>query len=189
MDVGFRERKKEHTRQRLIDAAFRLFDEHGYDATTVEMIADAAMVSARTFFRYFPTKDALLAEPGSLLLRLLIERLRTEGIRRPDPRGLLRLLAEHLRDEVTVGRASIAVRQVRRPQLHDRAAVWRQRWATELAEGLADLDGRGSPTFDERIAATAAVALVGCAIDEWILRDTDADLLDLVQHVITTLWG
>ena len=35
----------------------RLIEENGYAATTVEQIAEAAEVSASTFFRYFPTKD------------------------------------------------------------------------------------------------------------------------------------
>jgi len=57
-----RERKKQETRQRLLECAWRLFQERGYDDTTVEEITDAADVAKGTFFNYFQTKEALLDE-------------------------------------------------------------------------------------------------------------------------------
>lgn len=56
---GLRERKKARTRRLLIDAAVDSCLLNGYDATTVEQIAEAVDVSTRTFNRYFASKDAV----------------------------------------------------------------------------------------------------------------------------------
>lgn len=63
-ETGLRERKKRRTRRELAEAALRLFDQQGYEATTVAQIASEAEVSTKTFFAYFPSKpDVLFAEP------------------------------------------------------------------------------------------------------------------------------
>ncbi|MFJ8336075.1 TetR/AcrR family transcriptional regulator [Streptomyces sp. NPDC094437] len=60
--MNLRERKKLATWRAIRAAALRLFDEQGYEATTVEQIAEAANVSRATFFNYFAGKDATVLD-------------------------------------------------------------------------------------------------------------------------------
>jgi AcrR family transcriptional regulator len=55
-----RERKRDRTRQALVNAAINLFERHGYDGTSVADIAAAADIGTRTFFSYFASKEELL---------------------------------------------------------------------------------------------------------------------------------
>ncbi len=58
--TGLRERKKQATREALARAGLELFCRQGYDETTLAEIADAAGVSTRTIFAYFPSKEDIL---------------------------------------------------------------------------------------------------------------------------------
>lgn len=73
---SLRERKKARTRAAIQHEALRLFREHGYDATTVEQVAQAAEVAHTTVFRYFPTKEDLVI--SDVYDPLFFEALRTQ---------------------------------------------------------------------------------------------------------------
>jgi AcrR family transcriptional regulator len=59
---SLRERKKQLTRQRIVEAAETLFARHGFDAVTVSQVARAAEVSEPTVYNYFETKEALVLD-------------------------------------------------------------------------------------------------------------------------------
>jgi AcrR family transcriptional regulator len=76
MGVGLREQKKQETREAIADAALRLFVERGFDAVTVAEIAEAARVSEKTVFNYFPTKEDLFFDHADEREAALLESLR-----------------------------------------------------------------------------------------------------------------
>ena len=77
-DLGLRERKKARLRQQIIDTSIRLFRRRGYERTRIEDIVQILEISQPTFFRYFPSKDAVLREVGRRGFHCMKERLETE---------------------------------------------------------------------------------------------------------------
>jgi AcrR family transcriptional regulator len=94
--AGLRERKKERTRRAISEAAIELFLRRGYDAVPVSEIAEAAEVSKRTLFAYFPTKDELV------LHRFADHEDESARVVRDRPPGVVPLVAlhRHTRDQL-----------------------------------------------------------------------------------------
>jgi len=61
-ELGRRERKKLMLREALIESAYNLFEEKGFDETRIEDITDRVDVSSRTFFRYFSSKEEVVLD-------------------------------------------------------------------------------------------------------------------------------
>jgi AcrR family transcriptional regulator len=163
--------------------ALALFAERGYEQTTVEDIADAADISPRTFFRYFPTKEdvVLWDEYDAVIWELLdarpddeppgetmraITRQMIEGLYRRDPE---RLLARN--------RLLFTV-----PAVRGRFLEFARAGVEELSAGFAAR--RGLPPGDLKLEMTA-IALVdaaGAAFDRWQRADGKTDLLPLLDE-------
>jgi len=97
-----RERRKLEVRARIVEAACALFEERGFDATTVQEIADRADVASGTFFNHFPTKLDLLralSQEGVEELTREVEHLRKADLStRERLRRLFAFVAAHIDD-------------------------------------------------------------------------------------------
>lgn len=182
--MGLRERKHEHTRQLMLDAARSLFDQHGYDDTTVEMIADEAGVSARTFYRYFTTKDGVVAHSGTVIVDRAIAMLPA----RATAADILRCLAtatEHGLDDTEL-EWSVRLRR-ENSRLRASMPTWIAGWSHRICIALASNEGLDEPSFAHRIRSSAAVHASATAADEWILRQPNRRLSDIGNEALTIL--
>lgn len=75
--IGRVEKRKKDTRQRIAHAALELFAKQGIDATTIAEISEAADIGKGTFFTYFPTKEDVFTEAGSLILERIAASLQS----------------------------------------------------------------------------------------------------------------
>jgi len=131
-EVGLRERKKARLRRQIIDTSIKLFRKRGYEATRIDDIVQALEISQPTFFRYFPTKDAVLREVGERGYACICERLRSEVSRKAHTSERLRRFYLSMAREVEADRQlwqavvlSGAMDPVRSAELrgHEEAAV------------------------------------------------------------------
>ncbi|MGW6497712.1 TetR/AcrR family transcriptional regulator [Nonomuraea angiospora] len=160
--LGLRERKKQRTRQALIEAAVRLFQDRGYDQVTVAEIADAAEVSPRTFFLHFQTKEDVLLANTDVRVDLALEAIAEHrpGERLPDVlvRAMDQMIVNAWDRDLSSGLAALRARlATSEPALQARLL---QRYLTAQA-GLAQALQRA---FPDRLDTTTASALVGAMV-------------------------
>jgi AcrR family transcriptional regulator len=164
--LGLRERKKIKTRQAIRREAFRLIQENGFAATTVEQIAGAADVSPSTFFRYFPSKESLLLadDLDPLILAALeaqpADLSPTQAIRRAYQTVMADLPAEQLEFENTRQRLMFSI-----PEL--KAAMYDEyyRTITVMAEVIGHRIGRPASDFEVRVFVGALTGAMMAAYD------------------------
>ncbi|MET8867406.1 helix-turn-helix domain-containing protein [Nonomuraea sp. NPDC004580] len=160
--TGLRELKKQRTRQALIEAALRLFEDKGYESVTVAEIADAAEVSPRTFFLHFQAKeDVLLANTDvrvDLALRAIAERRPEEGLPEVLVRAMDQMIADTSDNDLSSGLAALRSRLATSvPALQARLL---QRYLTAQAELALTLQR----AFPDKLDTITASALVGAVV-------------------------
>jgi len=185
MSTGLRERKKVHVREQLIAAATSLFDEMGFDRVTVDQIADAALVSPRTFFRYFGSKEALLFADQQELL----DALRSAIAAQPptsSPLDVLRAAVKVLSLDVSIHREH-HLRRARMVQSGETIAryertVLRPQWEQAIAEAIAERLGvEVDVDLRPRLFAGVGLAVMSAVGPIWMASDGRADLEALLD--------
>ncbi|KQW48380.1 hypothetical protein ASC77_06355 [Nocardioides sp. Root1257] len=176
---GRREVHKRSTREALADAALRRFAADGYDETSVEAIAADAGVSARTFFRYFATKDEVLdmgreERQAELRARMReLSELTGPAVVREAVVGLARGF-ETDRERVQLRQRAAASSPVLRGRLYDTFASWEHVVARELGGDAA-----------ARTLAAVGFAVFRAATVTWL--DEGGSLPRLVERGFATL--
>ncbi|MGK5638098.1 TetR/AcrR family transcriptional regulator [Streptomyces sp. URMC 126] len=186
--LGLRERKKIQTRQAIRAAAYRLFEEQGYDATPVDQIAEAADVSPSTVFRYFPTKeDIVLTDEYDPLLEAA---LRSRPADEPPLRAIRNTVLGAMRD--ILGDDSPEMRMRNRlirdvPSLRARSGEGMGKSARMLCSVLAQRTGRPEGDVELRIATTAVLAAMQEALMVWVDEGQTGDPVDYLRRALDVL--
>jgi AcrR family transcriptional regulator len=188
--IGLRERTRRAVRAELVSEAMTLFLEKGFEATTVEDIAAAAGLSRRSYFRYFASKDDVLAEGlaevGRAIAEAVTDRPDNEASWTALRRGLDSLIdqAESLprtRDMGSLMAEGPAIAATHQKKL----AHWQTSIAGALAKRLPA--GTTDPAF---VASSIAAAGLGCfnvAQAEWHRAENHASLGALTDAAMAAL--
>jgi AcrR family transcriptional regulator len=182
--TGLRERKKQKTKEAIQREAMRLFQEQGYEETTIEEIAEAAEISPSTFFNYFPTKEdvVLYDRYDPIMASMMLARPPEDP-----PSVVMKYVFETLgvmldRDrEIIVARAQMALKV---PAL--RARFWEEmeRARDLISSVIAARTGRDADDFELRVVSMALVAAAFEATQEWLRRGGRDSMFELVTRAL-----
>lgn len=186
--LGLRERKKIKTRIAIRDATYRLIREHGYEATTIEQIAEAAEVSPSTVFRYFPTKeDIVLTDEYDPVIE---EELRARPAGEPwlDSLrlGMRKALTQMATEEPEVARLRTKL-MVEVPAVRSRTMESMSVTGRLLCGIIGERTGRDPEGLEVRVYA---MALIGGLMETslyWAESGHEEDLADLVDRALDVL--
>lgn len=157
---GRRERKRRETRQRIADAAMQLFLKFGYDATTIDAIAEAADVSRRSLFDYFPAKDDVLFAGQADFLAALVDEIRMRPKGESWPVLVEHAMARAIADASTPENIAIDDLVRRTPALQSRRQLKYMHLEEAIAGALMER-GDGSKAAQGRAKLLAAVVVAG----------------------------
>jgi AcrR family transcriptional regulator len=184
--VGHMARWEPNANGRLAEAALELFEERGFEQTTVEDIAGRAGLTKRTFFRHFADKREVLFGGGPEFQDVFVHAL-AEAPATASPMEAVAVSLEAA-GAALQERRPFARRRHRvisaNPELQERELVKLASIAAALAAGLRD---RGVEEPEASMTAEAGLAVFRVAFERWVATDDRRDLPALVRDSMDTL--
>jgi AcrR family transcriptional regulator len=187
--TSLRERKKQLTQAAIEEAALRLFQERGYEQTSIQDIADTVMVSARTFFRYFSSKEEVLLGPMRLVLneslRFLQELAPTESLH-----AMLRATFLHLAGLYQQRRTSFLRRYQVAVQTPSIATIYLYALLeTEplICDALLAHPGLAVGRSQIRLLVAVYMAALRVALEVWLEQGAQEDLVTVLRRYLDAL--
>jgi len=175
--LSLRERKKRLAEAAIEETALRLFLQRGYEQTSIQDIADAVLMSPRTFFRYFASKEEVLLGPmraaQSEALRAL-QRVATTAA----PHAALRALFTHLARQYQEERTGFLLRYRVVTQTPSIASLFLFTLVEAEPAICQALRARLETATDQneiRFLVAIHMAALRVAIEEWLERDDSDD--------------
>src|SRR3954468_4286286 len=173
-----------HASDRLVVAALELFEERGYENTTVIGIAERAGLTKSTFFRHFPDKREVLFG-GGVMTGLLVDGIAAA----PAGAGLLEAVAHALdvigREAFTSDRREFSARRraviAANPELREREAL---KGLGLIASIIDALERRGVPGLPARVAAELGALAWKIAYERWSDPANEEGFGDLVRRTL-----
>ncbi len=186
---GLRERKREKLRERLVDVGMRLFTERGFDRVSIDDIVAEVDVSVRTFFRYFPSKGALVVAWHEKLNADLLRSILTQPTSTPPlvaaRRALARLMESYETDrDRAVGTARLMQAT---PSVQTELAGSNLRVQRDLADGISARWGLPPQSLVAPTTAAVVIALANVAIEAWLNRGGTESLSAFVDEAFEAL--
>ncbi|GAA3434815.1 TetR/AcrR family transcriptional regulator [Kutzneria kofuensis] len=176
---GLRERKKLQTWRTIRAAAFRLIEERGYEAVSVEEIAAAANVSRSTMFNYFPSKEAIVLDPDpeepEVWRALMRDRPADEPLW-PALEAMLLAYMATFSDRLAVQKRLKATS----PKLAESARDHGEQFAAELRAWAAERTAPGHE-IETTLMLNTAQAVLATAYTMWSPDDGFDRLLDIAR--------
>lgn len=173
-------------RGHVLAQAWLLFTEHGFDHTTVDQIAAASGMSRRTFFRYFPTKDALLVEFLADVGQQLCEQMAGRPADETAWQALTAVFVDLAADaDEESGLAARVLEMLRPPSARASLEERRRHWVELLVPEIRRRDAHRSEIACTAVAASA----VGCldAIQEYWITHPGTSYADLLREAMAVV--
>lgn len=190
--MTLRERKKARTRERLMEEALRLFEAQGYESTTVDQITEAAEVARRTFFRYFPSKEAVVFPHRERRLAAFRAALAAGGGAGSGPAlASVERALQALAEDYAAHRDEVVARQ----RIVERSAALLayefeddRQWEAAIAEALGDRPRAAAAARRRaRLAAGAVMGTIRATLREWYAAEGRTNLQRLGEEAFALL--